>query len=100
MKIVKNLNVIRICDNIRYDYDYRVIQTKYNGEDIYGIEIERRDFNNDILINVERDSIHKISCHIEKVKELLSILYKNEVSPIHLIDVIGDKVDEYVSEFK
>lgn len=100
MKIIKNLNVVRNYDNLRHDYDYRIIETKYNGVDTYGIEVERRDFNNDVLVNVERDSIHKISYCLEKVKELLSILYKNEVSPIHLIDIIGDKVDEYVSEFR
>lgn len=100
MKIIKNLSVIRNYDNLRHDYDYRIIETKYEGVNTYGIEIERRDFNNDILINVERNSIDKISCYLEKVKELLAILYKNEVSPIHLIDIIGEKVDEYVGEFK
>lgn len=100
MKIIKNLKVVRNYDNLRHDYDYRIIETKYNGVNAYGVEIERRDFDNDVLINIERNSIHKISCYLEKVKEVLSILYKNEVSPIHLVDIIGEKADEYVDDFK
>ena len=87
MKIVQNLNIVRNYDNLRHDYQYRIIETKYNEVNTYGIEIER-------------NSIEKISYYLEKVRELLSILYKNEVSPIHLVDIIGEKVDEYVSEFK
>ena len=100
MKIVQNLNIVRNYDNLRHDYQYRIIETKYNEVNTYGIEIERKDFNNDVLINIERNSIEKISYYLENVRELLSILYKNEVSPIHLVDIIGEKVDEYVSEFK
>ena len=100
MKIVQNLNIVRNYDNLRHDYQYRIIETKYNEVNTYGIEIERKDFNNDVLINIERNSIEKISYYLEKVRELLSILYKNEVSPIHLVDIIGEKVDEYVREFK
>lgn len=100
MKIVQNLNIVRNYDNLRHDYQYRIIETKYNEVNTYGIEIERKDFNNDVLINIERNSIEKISYYLEKVRELLSILYKNEVSPIHLVDIFGEKVDEYVSEFK
>ena len=100
MKIVQNLNIVRNYDNLRHDYQYRIIETKYNEVNTYGIEIERKDFNNDVLINIERNSIEKISYYLEKVRELLSILYKNEVSPIHLVDIIGEKVDEYVSDFK
>ena len=100
MKIVQNLNIVRNYDNLRHDYQYKIIETKYNEVNTYGIEIERKDFNNDVLINIERNSIEKISYYLEKVRELLSILYKNEVSPIHLVDIIGEKVDEYVSEFK
>ena len=100
MKIVQNLNIVRNYDNLRHDYQYRIIETKYNEVNTYGIEIERKDFNNDVLINIERNSIEKIPYYLEKVRELLSILYKNEVSPIHLVDIIGEKVDEYVSEFK
>lgn len=100
MKIVQNLNIVRNYDNLRHDYQYRIIETKYNEVNTYGIEIERKDFNNDVLINIERNSIEKISYYLEKVRELLSVLYKNEVSPIHLVDIIGEKVDEYVSEFK
>lgn len=99
MKIIKDLNIVKNYNDLRYDYNYRIVASSYEGIDAYGIEIERKDFNQGVLVNVERDLIHKISCQLEKVKELLCILYKEEVSPIHLVDVIGDKVDEYVSEF-
>ena len=100
MKIVENLNASRDFDDLRHDYNYRIIENSYNCIATYGIEIERKDFNEDILINIERDSIHKISSDLTKVRELLFILYNNTVSPIHLIDVIGEKVDECISNLE
>ena len=51
------------------------------------------------MLKIERDSVNYISTHKEKVKKLFDLVSKNNVSPIHLIDVIGEYVDEYVSDF-
>jgi len=65
----------------------------------FGIEIERQDLIEGEVVRIERDSINKISNKEEKVKELLDLVYRNKVSPIHLVDILGEYVDRYVSDF-
>lgn len=48
---------------------------------------------------IERDSVDKISPNKDKVEVLVEKLHKYEVSPIHLIDVIGEDVDNCVADF-
>lgn len=65
----------------------------------YGIELERQDFVDGQLTGIERNVIRSISPDRHKVHNLLKLLYDNEVSPIHLVDVLGEKVDEYIIDF-
>lgn len=65
----------------------------------YGIEIERQDILNDCIINIERDSIISISPYRHKVHDLLKLLYDNCVSPIHLLEILGEYIDEYIMDF-
>ncbi|WP_368253287.1 DUF6514 family protein [Clostridium paraputrificum] len=52
------------------------------------------------MINRVEDGVKYISTQRHKVKGLLNLLYKNEVSPIHLIDIIGEYVDKWVEDFE
>lgn len=107
MVVVENLCGSNSLGNIKYVYYYRMMRNNlklaYNNEIIevqsYGIEIERQDIINDRIIGIERDSIINISPDRHKVHNLLKLLHDNTVSPIHLIDVIGCYVDEYISDF-
>lgn len=65
----------------------------------YGIEIERQDIIDDCIVNIERDSVKSISPYRHKVHALLKLLYDNCVSPIHLIEILGDYIDEYIMDF-
>lgn len=65
----------------------------------YGIEVERRDFINGNLINIDHDGVKNISSDRYKVHKLLKILYENIVSPINFIEVIGESIDEYASDY-
>lgn len=99
MKIVKNLcKEINIEDKC-YKFSYRLIENCFKGTKVYGIEVERKDFMDSSLINIERDSVDKISTNKDKIEVLVEKLYKYEVSPIHLIDVIGEDVDNCVADF-
>lgn len=99
MNVVEEYICISNDTNIEYRYAYRLITRKYNGITAYGIEVERMDYVNLKNINLERDSIELISTQKHKVKNLLMKLYSSQVSPIHLIDIIGSYVDEYIYEF-
>ena len=86
-------------ENCKMNYFYRMTFGRFKGRQAYGIEVERQDIIDGELVKIERDSVNYISTHKEKVKKLFDLVSKNNVSPIHLIDVIGEYVDEYVSDF-
>ena len=86
-------------ENCKMNYFYRMILGDFKGRQAYGIEVERQDIIDGELVKIERDSVNYISTNKEKVKKLFDLVSKNNVSPIHLIDVIGEYVDEYVSDF-
>lgn len=90
-----------------YNYYYRMVKGQVSfpsfGDRIvvqsYGIEIERQDVCNGAVINIERDCISSISPQRHKVHNLLKLLYDKAVSPMHLVDVLGEYVDEYIIDF-
>ena len=86
-------------ENYKMNYFYRMTFGRFKGRQVYGIEVERQDIINGGLVNIERNSVNHISTDKEKVKRVFDLVSKNNVSPIHLIDVIGEYVDEYVSDF-
>ncbi|MBM6860819.1 hypothetical protein H9X78_10025 [Clostridium saudiense] len=99
MKIVESLSLAIENNGKKIMYFYRLTQCQTKIGQAFGIEVERQDLKEDILVNIERDSVDIISTKENKVRSILELLYKNNVSPIHLIDVIGSYVDECVEDF-
>ncbi|MGG5460338.1 DUF6514 family protein [Clostridium sp. B9] len=99
MRVIRNLCKEVILEDMCYKFCYRLIETCLRDTKVYGIEVERKDFRDEVLTNIERDVVEIISPNVDKVEELVSKLYKFEVSPIHLIDVIGEDVDMCVADF-
>lgn len=108
MKILDELITTKQEDLVTYTYFYRLTcgdfknctgskASKYKS---YGIEVERKDFKEDSIENIERSSISNISPYRHKVKELLNVIYKNNVSPIHLVDILGSYVDECACDYE
>lgn len=107
MLIVEQLNRVEKIGGNDYLYSYRMIKkeivlpfydcsTPIEG---YGIEVERQKLINGVVVNIERDIVATISPYRHKVRNLIKTLYENCVSPIHLIDVLGEYIDEYVIDF-
>lgn len=107
MMVVESLNRNMNREDITCNYFYRLIKGQASittgGEKMtvqtYGIEIERQDVREGEIVNIERDSVNSISPQRHKVHNLIRLLYDYEVSPVHLIDVIGEYVDEYIIDF-
>ena len=99
MKIVESLSLAIENKGKKIMYFYRLIQCQTKAGQVFGIEVERQDLREDVLVNIERDSVDIISIKEDKVRSILELLYKNNVSPIHLIDVIGSYVDECIEDF-
>ena len=86
-------------DNKEVKYYFRIIKEKFDVGQAFGIEVERQDLIEGSVIQIERDLIRRISSKEEKVKQLLELVHKYQVSPIHLVDIIGEYVDNYISDF-
>ncbi len=105
--VVESMVRNEVCEDMKKNYFYRLVKNKVSlslGDDTmevqsYGIEIERQDILNSSIVNIERDCVKSISPHRHKVHNLLKLLYDNCVSPIHLVDVLGDYIDEYIVDF-
>ena len=99
MKIVESLSLAIENKGKKIMYFYRLTQCQTKTGQAFGIEVERQDLREDVLVNIERDSVDIISTKEDKVRSIFELLYKNNVSPIHLIDVIGSYVDECIEDF-
>ena len=107
MMVVETLVKTENLGDITYIYNYRLtrghISMNLKCENMivqtYGIEIERQDFVNGIMVNIERDGVGNISPQRHKVHNLLRMLHEGGVSPIHLIDVLGEYIDSYIIDF-
>ncbi len=106
--VLENLIKGQNLEDKEYIYYYKLIKSdlyiSWQEEDIkvqsYGIEIIRKDFQKEQLTNLESNNIRHISPHRYKVHNLLKMLYEQTVSPIHLIDIIGEYTDEYVVDYE
>lgn len=99
MQIVESLSSSIMNEGTELKYTYRLTKNKYKGNEAYGVEVERLMLKDGQTVDIERDNISFISNNKYKVNNLLSLLYKNLVSPIHLVEILGEYVDEYVYDF-
>ena len=107
MVVIENLYKKVIDGEVSHNYFYRLVKSQISvsmyGEltkvQAYGIEIERQDTVNGAVECIQRDCVENISPQRHKVKNLLKMVYENTVSPIHMIDILGEYIDEYTSDF-
>ena len=98
MKIKTTLSTKINVDEREIKYIYRLIEKSIKNKQVFGIEIERQDFKFGEVINLERDYISIVSNEEKKANDILFKLFNNLVSPIHLIDVVGEYSDLCVAE--
>ena len=107
MVVLENLSKKVTDEDVKHIYFYRLVKSQIsvsmNNEptemQAYGIEIERQDIIDDTVVFIERDCVENISPQRHKVKNLLKMLHESTVSPIHMIEVLGEYIDEYISDF-
>lgn len=107
MIVIENLCVKVSDENGKHNYFYRMVKSEMSvtmlGGDTkvqaYGIEVERQDIIDDMVVFIERDCVQNISPQRHKVKNLIKMLYDNTVSPIHMVDILGEYIDEYITDF-
>ncbi len=99
MKINKTLSKIINVNEKEVKYIYRMTENNIRNRQAFGIEIERQDFNDGEVINLERDYVSLVASEEKKANDLLVLLFNNLVSPIHLVDIVGEYSDLCAAEF-
>lgn len=66
----------------------------------YGIGIIREEIADGKVIDTFEDRFDAVSPVKSKVLSLIDFLVDNEVSPLHLIDVIGESIDNWVTDYE
>ena len=107
MVVIENLSKKVTDGDVKHNYFYRLVKSEISvlaydeptNVQAYGIEVERQDIVDDMVVCIERECVKNISPQRYKVKNLIKVLYDNTVSPIHMIDILGDYIDEYIVDF-
>lgn len=99
MLVVESMKKKVINEELNCEYFYKLTKSSFEGNNFYGVEIERQDFKEEKLINIERENINYVEINKSKALELLNTLWANEVSPIHLIDIVGEYSDQIIENY-
>ena len=99
MKIKKTLSKLVSFDDRESKYIYRIVENSIRNRQAFGIEIERQDFEEGEVINLERDIVDIVASNQRKAEDILMLLFNNLVSPIHLVDIVGEYADLCVNDF-
>lgn len=65
----------------------------------YGIDVIREELKEGKIVDIYENMLDCVSSVSEKVVSLIEYLRNNEVSPVHLIDIVGEYADEWVDDF-
>ena len=99
MKINKTLSTIVNINEKEVKYIYRMTEKNIRNRQSFGIEIERQDFNDGQVVNLERDYVSLVASEEKRANDILLLLFNNLVSPIHLVDIVGEYSDLCAAEF-
>jgi len=105
--IVETLKCNEVCGEDVVEYTYKLIQRELSMDvqggrrviEAYGIEVESRIKGNNESGQVFKDEVKYITPCKNKGREFLNMLKDNSVSPIHLIDIIEEYIEEYYMDF-
>ncbi|PRR84271.1 DUF6514 family protein [Clostridium vincentii] len=91
--VIEKKVTTKYIDGIERSYIYKVTQQKQDSILEYGVKVTREDISKDKKVTSVESEVKYISTKKEMVTGIINILCKNEVSPIHLREIICDYVD-------
>lgn len=91
--VIEKKVTTKYIDGIERSYIYKVTQQKQDSILEYGVKVTREDISKDKKVTSVESEVKYISTEKEMVTGIINILCKNEVSPIHLKEVVCDYVD-------
>lgn len=76
---------------------------EYEGEKLvlpsYGIEVMSETYRNGKKVDEERETYKNISPYEERVTELIKYFADAFLSPVHLIDIMEERIETYIEDF-
>lgn len=97
------------CDyeGANLEYTYRLVQRELklenDGEECcitaYGVEVESKLKDNNNIVQTSKEQINFVTPYKYKGSQFLHMLQKNMVSPVHLIDVTEEVIEDYYKDF-
>ena len=105
--VVETLKCNEVCGENHVEYTYKLIQRELSMDieggrrviEAYGIEVESKIKDNNGSGQVFKDEVQYITPYKNKGHEFLNMLKNNSVSPIHLIDIVEEHIEEYYMDF-
>lgn len=105
--IIETLKRNYNCGEENLEYIYNLIEGElklHNGKEkysikAYGVEIESIITNHDKIVHASREEVKYITPYKFKGREFLNMLEKNMVSPIHLLEITEELIEDYYKDF-
>lgn len=105
--IIDTINCNLKCENGELEYVYNLTEKKLSleveGEEeevvSYGVEAQSFIKTGEKRTLVSKEEIQVLTPYKHKAKEFISMLRRNEVSPIHLLDIAEEIIEEYYLDF-
>jgi hypothetical protein len=91
--VIEKKVATKYIDGIERIYIYIVTQEKQDNILEYGVKAIREDISNGQIVTMIENEVKYISPKKSLVKGIMDILFRNEVSPIHLKEVVCEYVD-------
>lgn len=76
-----------------------LMENKYVSVPSYGIHAVREELLGGKITSIYNDTVESVSPDKSKVMGLIQYLRDNEVSPIHLVDITGEMIDEWITDY-
>lgn len=86
--------IVKYSDGSERSYTYSVTEQNEGNINEYGIVITKEESFNGQVVDTIKSEVKSISSNQERITKILNLLSKNEVSPIHLIDVVTDYIED------
>lgn len=91
--VIEKKVTTKYIDGIERVYVYKVTQQKQHSILEYGVKATREDISKGERVTMVENEVEFISPKKELVIGIVNILSRNEVSPIHLKEIVCDFVD-------
>lgn len=80
-------------------YIYKVTEQLEKSIHEYGIEVELKDIMKGEKIRNIKEEVKNISTKKEEVIDILQLLCRNEASPVHLLDILQDYIEDDAKQY-